>query len=113
MRHDDRDLLQSPRVTVFHDGVLSGAAKALRYLGLAWLPLLGAANWRWQGLRAEANRVTFWSQGVPGAGLAAVAPPSANYDVAAKLIALADLRDRGVVTAAEFESKDAELLSRT
>jgi uncharacterized membrane protein YdbT with pleckstrin-like domain len=50
-----------------------------------------------------------WSQ--PGSATAASAPPSAS-SIPEQLEQLAGLRDRGVISAAEFEAKKAQLLER-
>ena len=43
---------------------------------------------------------------------AAAAPAAAAADPAAALSSLADLRDRGAITAEEYETKKAEILAR-
>ncbi len=50
--------------------------------------------------------------GDPTVGVAHPAAPAGGYSVPDQLIALDDLRRRGIVSEAEFEAKKAELLSR-
>jgi uncharacterized membrane protein YdbT with pleckstrin-like domain len=50
--------------------------------------------------------------GAPGPAAAPAATPSAGESVPEQLDKLAALRDRGVITAAEFEAKKAQLLDR-
>jgi membrane protein YdbS with pleckstrin-like domain len=50
--------------------------------------------------------------GAPGPAAAPAAAPSAGASVPEQLDQLAALRDRGVITAAEFEAKKAQLLDR-
>jgi hypothetical protein len=58
-------------------------------------------------MEANARKRAGWSN--PGVAAAApAAPPS----VPEQLQQLADLRDRGVITTAEFETKKAQLLER-
>ena len=59
-------------------------------------------------MEANAKKRASWSN--PGA--AAAAPAAAAPTVPEQLQQLADLRDRGVITAAEFETKKAQLLER-
>ena len=51
-----------------------------------------------------------WARGAAGAGAAPAA--AARPSVPEQIQQLADLRDRGVITAAEFEAKKAQLLER-
>ncbi len=48
----------------------------------------------------------------PPIGAAPTAPPSASADAADALVRLADLRDRGAITPADYEAKKAEILAR-
>ena len=52
-----------------------------------------------------------WSQ-TPATSAAPSASPSANHSIPEQLEQLAGLRDRGVISAAEFEAKKAQLLER-
>jgi uncharacterized membrane protein YdbT with pleckstrin-like domain len=60
-------------------------------------------------MEANARKRASWNQ-TPAAAVPAAGTPTAN--VAEQLHQLADLRDRGVITAEEFEAKKAELLER-
>jgi len=61
----------------------------------------------------EANAKKRASWGHPGAAAPAAAPAAPPaHTVPEQLQQLADLRDRGVITAAEFETKKAQLLER-
>jgi uncharacterized membrane protein YdbT with pleckstrin-like domain len=53
-----------------------------------------------------------YGAGAPSPAPAAAAAPSAGASVPEQLDQLAALRDRGVITAAEFEAKKAQLLDR-
>ncbi len=69
------------------------------------------------GGSATAPAAAAASAGVPASGTgAAVAPPAPSAmspeDVTATLDRLADLRDRGAISAAEYDAKKAELLGR-
>jgi uncharacterized membrane protein YdbT with pleckstrin-like domain len=63
-------------------------------------------------MEANARKRAGWA--TAGAAPAAAAAPatSAAHTVPEQLQQLADLRDRGVITAAEFETKKAQLLER-
>jgi uncharacterized membrane protein YdbT with pleckstrin-like domain len=62
-------------------------------------------------MEANAKKRAGW--GNHGAGAPAPAPPaSTSASIPEQLRQLADLRDRGVITAAEFEAKKAQLLER-
>ncbi|HEV7526638.1 MAG TPA: PH domain-containing protein [Acidimicrobiia bacterium] len=61
-------------------------------------------------MEANAKKRASWANPVP---MSAAAPSSnATPSVPEQLQQLADLRDRGVITAAEFETKKAQLLER-
>ena len=59
-------------------------------------------------MEVNAKKRASWSNPAPTFAPAAPAPPT----VPEQLQQLADLRDRGVITAAEFETKKAQLLER-
>ena len=59
-------------------------------------------------MEVNAKKRARWSNPAPAFAPSAPAPPS----VPEQLQQLADLRDRGVITAAEFETKKAQLLER-
>jgi uncharacterized membrane protein YdbT with pleckstrin-like domain len=59
-------------------------------------------------MEVNAKKRLQWSNPAPAFAPSAPAPPS----VPEQLQQLADLRDRGVITAAEFETKKAQLLER-
>jgi hypothetical protein len=66
-------------------------------------------------MEASAKKRAGWAnpamtQTVPQAAPAAPAPPGA--DIPEQLERLADLRDKGVISAEEFEQKKAQLLER-
>jgi uncharacterized membrane protein YdbT with pleckstrin-like domain len=61
-------------------------------------------------MEANAKKRAGWSNA--GAATATVAGGPAPASVPEQLQQLADLRDRGVITAAEFETKKAQLLER-
>ena len=60
----------------------------------------------------EEHARTCAGYGAPGPATAPAAAPSAAASVPEQLDQLAALRDRGVITAAEFEAKKAQLLDR-
>jgi uncharacterized membrane protein YdbT with pleckstrin-like domain len=67
-------------------------------------------------IEANARKQASWHIG-PGAPAASTAPPAANTappagDIPAQLQQLAELRDKGVITPAEFEAKKTQLLER-
>ncbi len=61
-------------------------------------------------MEVNARKQAGWA--APGAPPPATAPPAAAPSVAEQIEDLARLRDQGHITAAEFEAKKAELLSR-
>jgi uncharacterized membrane protein YdbT with pleckstrin-like domain len=61
-------------------------------------------------MESNAKKRASWTNPVPMSGAAQTAPAPAS--VPEQLQQLADLRDRGVITAAEFETKKAQLLER-
>jgi uncharacterized membrane protein YdbT with pleckstrin-like domain len=65
----------------------------------------------YQQMEANARKRASWSH--PGGGMVP-SPPAGRSEptVPEQLQQLADLRDRGVITSAEFESKKAQLLER-
>ena len=63
------------------------------------------------GPAAAAPAASATSSPVPGAAVPA-APTSSASDNAAALVSLAQLRDQGLVTPDEFETKKAEILAR-
>ncbi len=63
-------------------------------------------------MEANAKKRAGWANPVPSAPAAATAAAPAPHTVPEQLQQLADLRDRGVITAAEFETKKAQLLER-
>jgi uncharacterized membrane protein YdbT with pleckstrin-like domain len=64
-------------------------------------------------MEANAKKRAGWANPPPAAAAAPVqAPPPAPPSVPEQLQQLADLRDRGVITAEEFEMKKAQLLER-
>jgi uncharacterized membrane protein YdbT with pleckstrin-like domain len=64
-------------------------------------------------MEANAKKRAGWANPPPAAAAAPVqAPPPAPPSVPEQLQQLADLRDRGVITAEEFETKKAQLLER-
>jgi uncharacterized membrane protein YdbT with pleckstrin-like domain len=69
--------------------------------------MLNAKNYLDDGFRAQAR-----TGAAPAAPTAQAAPAARSDDPTATLAKLADLRDKGAITPAEYEAKKAELLGR-
>jgi hypothetical protein len=99
---------------IFRSHDLSGGAKALWFLFVLFIPLIGVLVYliargssmyerraeRYQG-QDEANRGSYMQQPTPNG-------PATTADQLAKL---ADLRDRGVISPEEFEREKAKVLA--
>jgi uncharacterized membrane protein YdbT with pleckstrin-like domain len=66
----------------------------------------------YQQMEDHARTRASWTAGGPPPAATSAAPTAAQPSVPDQLNQLADLRDRGVITAAEFEAKKAQLLDR-
>jgi len=100
-------------VDIFRSHDLSGWAKALWFLFVLFIPLIGVLVYliarggsmhERAAQRAQAEDAAFRSYVQETAS----ASPASSADQLAKL---ADLRDRGVITAAEFEREKAKILA--
>ena len=62
-------------------------------------------------MEANARKRATWTTGTPMVGTAAPAPPTVT-NVPEQIRQLAELRDRGLISAQEYETKKAQLLER-
>jgi uncharacterized membrane protein YdbT with pleckstrin-like domain len=104
---NDAILMQGIWARIFHYGsldILTANEQAIdRYEMLA-----NAVNFKKAMLDAKNNLEDGYRGGVPAAPVKA----SASEDATATLAKLADLRDKGAITPAEYEKKKAEILGR-
>jgi Short C-terminal domain/Phospholipase_D-nuclease N-terminal len=91
-------------IDIFRSHDLSGWAKALWFLVVLFLPLLGLLAY----LVVRGPKMTQRAFEAVDADLGPVAPTPSKADELGKL---ADLRDRGAITADEYEQQKAALLS--
>jgi hypothetical protein len=89
-------------IDIFRSHDLSGWAKALWFLFVLFMPILGLVVY----LVVRGSKMTQRAFDAVDADLTAAAGASK----ADELATLADLRDRGVITAEEFETQKAVLL---
>ncbi len=94
---------------IFRSHDLSGWAKALWFLFVLFIPLIGvlvyliARGTEMYARRAQSQDETYGSHVQQG--------PGSSADSADQLAKLADLRDRGVITADEFAREKAKILT--
>ena len=100
-------------IYIFRSHDLGGFAKALWFLFVLFIPLLGVLVYliaRGGKMHERAARQAQQQDAEARAYIqqAAASPPASSAD---QLTKLADLRDRGVITAAEFEREKAKVLA--
>ena len=100
-------------IDIFRSHDLSGWAKALWFLFVLFIPLIGVLVYliaRGGKMHEQAARQARQQDAEARAYIqqAAASSPASTPDQLAKL---ADLRDRGVITAAEFEREKAKVLA--
>ena len=100
-------------IDIFRSHDLSGWAKALWFLFVLFIPLIGVLVYliaRGGKMHERAARQARQQDAEARAYIqqAAASSPASSADQLAKL---ADLRDRGVITAAEFEREKAKVLA--
>jgi Short C-terminal domain/Phospholipase_D-nuclease N-terminal len=100
-------------IDIFRSHDLSGWAKALWFLFVLFIPLIGVLVYliaRGGKMHERAARQAQQQDAEARAYIqqAAASSPASSADQLAKL---ADLRDRGVITAAEFEREKAKVLA--
>ena len=91
-------------VDIFRSHDLGGGAKALWFLFVLFMPLFGLLAY----LVVRGSKMTRHTFQAVDANFGAVSPGGSNAD---ELARLADLRDRGVITAEEFAKQKAAILS--
>src|SRR6266704_3377949 len=100
-------------IDIFRSNDLSGGAKALWFLFVLFIPLIGVLVYliaRGGSMHERAARQVQQEDAQARAYIqeAAAGAPANTADQLAKL---ADLRDRGVITAAEFDREKAKILA--
>jgi len=100
-------------IDIFRSHDLSGGAKALWFVFVLFIPLIGVLVYliaRGGKMHERAARQARQQDAEARAYIqqAAASSPASSADQLAKL---ADLRDRGVITAAEFEREKAKVLA--
>ena len=97
-------------IDIFRSHDLSGWAKALWFLFILFLPLIGVLVYliaRGGKMHERAERQAAQQDQAARAYIQQAAGPQSSADQLAKL---ADLRDRGVITAEEFDREKAKIL---
>ncbi len=98
-------------IDIFRSHDLSGWAKALWFLFVLFIPLVGVLVYliaRGGSMHERAVQQAQQQDEAFRSYVKAAAPPASSADQLAKL---ADLRDRGVITAEEFEREKSKILA--
>jgi len=98
-------------VDIFRSRDLSGWAKALWFLFVLLIPLIGVLVYLIARGDTMHERAAREARQEDREFRAYVQEAAASQSSADQLTKLADLRDRGVITAAEFESEKAKVLA--
>ena len=98
-------------IDLFRSHDLSGWAKALWFIFILFLPLLGVLVYLIARGNSMHERATQEAQQQDRQFRAYVQEAAGPQSTADQLAKLADLRDRGVITADEFESQKAKILT--
>jgi len=98
-------------IDIFRSHDLSGGAKALWFLFVLFIPLIGVLVYLIARGSSMQERAAQQAQQQDQAFRSAVQQAAGEGNTADQLAKLADLRDRGVITAQEFESQKAKILA--
>ena len=98
-------------IDIFRSRDLSGGAKALWFLFVLFIPLIGVLVYLIARGGSMHERATQQAQQQDEAFRSYVQQAAGEPSSADQLAKLADLRDRGVITAQEFESQKAKILA--
>jgi membrane protein implicated in regulation of membrane protease activity len=98
-------------IDIFRSRDLSGGAKALWFLFVLFIPLIGVLVYLIARGGKMHERAVQQAQQQEQQFRSYVQEAATSDTTADQLTKLADLRDRGVITAAEFESQKAKLLA--
>jgi hypothetical protein len=98
-------------IDIFRSHDLSGWAKALWFIFVLFIPLIGVLVYliAWGGSMQE--RAQQQAQQADADARAYIKDAAGSTSVADQLSKLAELRDRGVITADEFEREKAKILA--
>jgi membrane protein implicated in regulation of membrane protease activity len=98
-------------IDIFRSRDLSGGAKALWFLFVLFIPLIGVLVYLIARGGKMHERAVQQAEQQEQQFRSYVQDAATSDTTADQLAKLADLRDRGVITAAEFESQKAKLLA--
>ena len=98
-------------IDIFRSRDLSGGAKALWFIFVLFIPLIGVLVYLIVRGSSMHERAVQQAQQQDQEFRAYVQDAAASESSADQLAKLADLRDRGVITAQEFEQQKAKILS--
>ena len=98
-------------IDIFRSQDLSGGAKALWFLFVLLIPLIGVLVYLIARGSSMQERAAQQAQQQDEAFRSYVQQAAGEPSTADQLAKLADLRDRGVITAQEFESQKAKILA--
>ena len=98
-------------IDIFRSHDLSGGAKALWFLFVLFIPLIGVLVYLIARGSSMHERAAQQAQQQDQAFRSYVQQAAGEGNTADQLAKLADLRDRGVITAQEFESQKAKILA--
>jgi ABC-type multidrug transport system fused ATPase/permease subunit len=98
-------------IDIFRSRDLSGGAKALWFIFVLFIPLIGVLVYLIARGGKMHERAAQEAQQQDQAFRAYVQDAAGSGNPAEQLTKLADLRDRGVITAQEFESQKAKILA--
>jgi len=98
-------------IDIFRSQDLSGGGKALWFLFVLFIPLIGVLVYLIARGSSMQERATQRAQQQDEAFRGYVQEVAGEPSTADQLAKLADLRDRGVITAQEFESQKAKILA--
>jgi len=98
-------------IDIFRSQDLSGGAKALWFLFVLFIPLIGVLVYLIARGSSMHERAAQQAQQQDEAFRSYVQQAAGEPSTADQLAKLADLRDRGVITAQEFESQKAKILA--
>ena len=98
-------------IDIFRSQDLSGGGKALWFLFVLFIPLIGVLVYLIARGSSMQERAAQQAQQQDQAFRSAVQQAAGEGNTADQLAKLADLRDRGVITAQEFESQKAKILA--
>ena len=98
-------------IDIFRSRDLSGGAKALWFIFVLFIPLIGVLVYLIARGDKMHERAVQQAQQQDAAARAYIQEAAGSQSTAEQLTKLAELRDRGVITPAEFESQKAKVLA--